>query len=140
MNSLKVCFAALSALLIVAGCAKADKILPKKEGLWNISSITYSNYSNNTLDTSYTDSEVGTLQFEEGSEGIATNSNGDESPFTWTYTEGPERIAMCYQLSSGIWCIAYEVTKATNNHLELASSVVVDSTTYDEEWVLDRIK
>lgn len=140
MKSLRICTATLCALLIVAGCSKADKILPKKEGLWNISSITYSNYSNNTLDTSYTDSEVGTLQFEEGSDGTITNSNGEESPFTWTYTEGPERIAMCYQLFSGIWCVAYEITKSTNNRLELVSSVDVDSARYDEEWVLDRVK
>lgn len=89
-NSVLVLF---SIAFLLFSCSKEQQIsrrLIKKEGIWNISDVTYSYFENNIFITEQTYSNMGTMEFRENGRGITTivipGQPNDVYPFSWTNT------------------------------------------------------
>lgn len=83
-------FLAIAVMGIVAvSCGKVEKILPKKDGLWNQDSFRMVGYLNDSLlsDTTVTDS-LGVIYFNEDGTGYTQDEGStSQSAFTWSVND-----------------------------------------------------
>lgn len=84
-------------ILFVAfsACSKLDKVLVKKDGVWNIASQkTTSTDGNGTVLLDNTEANTGTLTFNDNGTGVTTDNNNQTEPFTWSYSDSNEQITI----------------------------------------------
>ena len=95
-NSMKF-FAAIALLAVVAvSCGKVEKILPKKDGLWQIKSEQITVFVNNVQDTSYTEVDsLGQIMFEKDGGGYSADFSGNNKvTFTWEVNSDNDKITI----------------------------------------------
>ena len=94
----------LLCLLLLTACKKnQNKILPKKEGIWNVVEARVQYYENDTLITDEISTPGGSFTFEKDGEGsmVDPNISGDtQIPMAWYYDDEKEEILILNSTSS----------------------------------------
>jgi hypothetical protein len=95
MKSLKgIALIALTAMVAV-GCNKIEKILPKKDGEWKVTEITFREYTNGGLDTTYIESNSGEIYtFEKDGTGELRDGT-DVYDLTWEVNDDNDVVKIC---------------------------------------------
>jgi hypothetical protein len=115
------------------GCKKVEKILPKKDGTWKATSITYYEYENSSLDTTYTETnnpEIYTFE----KDGTGTISDGtDTANTTWEVNDDNDVIKLCaaFPGSSIYFCTDYDILESDKDRQVWRGS---DKETGDTFW------
>jgi hypothetical protein len=128
MKNLKFIPFLMVIFLLATSCSKEKKIeknLYKKEGKWNITTFTYSEFENNVLVDKETYGNVGSFVFNKNKTGImTTNFDGDvySEAFTWTNSENEITII------SGNDAIIFKIISESKKSMELEFT---DSYSYD---------
>lgn len=113
-------FLSISALalvcIIAVSCGKVEKILPKKDGTWKSTSTTYRDFVNNTLDSTYTDTEASTMVFEKDGTGYSYTTNVDSTDaFTWTVNDDNDIVTICQDFLGASFCVAFDVIESSKD-------------------------
>ena len=133
---------ALSMLALVAvvavGCGKTEKILPKKDGLWDVTKVTTRYYTGGNLDSTETYSDAGTYRFETDGTGVITEDGGATQAFEWTANDDAETVKICYDFLGIQVCMTYDVNVSEKNHQEWSFSQEDGNDRTEQELILDR--
>lgn len=74
---------AVLAITILSSCAKTEKILVKKDGVWNMDKFTSTLEITGLPTTTDTESNYGTITFKDDGTGVFNFSLGFSQDFTW---------------------------------------------------------
>ena len=129
----------VAAVVLMTACNNVEKILPKKDGTWNISMITETETVNRTVTSDTTYSPVGTsFTFDKDGTGTYTEPDTTDS-FTWAYNDDNETITMT--LASFPLAIVYDVLESSKDAqtwrytftFDDGTDVEVDESTFELE-------
>lgn len=130
MKSFTIFAAALTLVIGMTSCNKVEKILPKQDGTWNISSQVSREYENDSLVFTGTETNVGTLFFDK--EGTGTFTDADTTTtFTWTVNSDGDQVTICQDFFGIQFCIPNTVVESSKD-AQSWSSVIVDGTSRSE--------
>jgi hypothetical protein len=105
-------FLLVAGLLFSACTSDLTKILPKNDGMWDVTfTSTTRSYqvSNDSLIDEETDMESGTMDFRDNGTGTLTSS-GDSSVFTWSYNADREEMTIVEDSAT----IVFDVLESSN--------------------------
>ena len=92
MKFFKIFALAMIATIFLASCATTpDKVLPKKQGVWDVNSIRFETYVNGAVAGDSTANDQGTMTFKDDGTGTVS-ADGSVTNITWDYNETNETI------------------------------------------------
>lgn len=143
MKSVKS-FAIVALVAIVAvACGKVEKILPKKDGLWQATSQTVASYTNDSLTSTVTQTDsLGQSYFDKEGTGYSTDFQGNnKTTFTWAVNDDNDVITITD--TSG-FAMAYDILESSNKAQKWFGtiSVTVGTDVYKTEITgeMERVK
>ena len=84
----------LIAAFALSSCNNVEKILPKKDGLWNVKSIHQITSVDGTVQQDTTMSDQGTMMFNSDGTGVNADNNGGTTEFTWAYDKEADVVSV----------------------------------------------
>lgn len=136
---------ALTALMaiVIVGCSKVEKILPKKDGTWKTTSSVSRVYVNSALDTTITQTTGfdETVTFEK--DGIGSITDPDTTiAFTWTVNDNQDEVTMCFDFGGISLCQTSTVLESEKDKQVWMTS---DKASGDVDWTetdatMERVK
>ena len=130
----------ISIVLLFASCSKSpDKILPKKNGAWNVVITTHTTstagYDSTTITNTIT-------TFIKDGTGSYINSSGSSDSFTWSYSKDSKKITFQKDLPNE-WPIVFDVTimerKTEQWHAVYSEIIALDTYTTDLTYDLTQV-
>ncbi|MFN8397192.1 MAG: hypothetical protein U0176_21390 [Bacteroidia bacterium] len=111
--------------LLVLGCSKIDKILPRQDGLWNVVNLNTITYVDDSLvsNTDETDS-LGRYYFDKQGIGYLEDALGERSDFTWEVNEENDWVTLTD--TSGAATVM-EVVESSNKEQVWTTSLYQDN-------------
>ena len=145
MKSSIKAFAIIALLAVVAvGCNKVEKILPKKDGLWQGVNSTVLSYLNDSLmTTTIDDDSLGTMYFDKDGSGYSQDfNNSQQHPFTWVVADGNDQITITDTSGTSLtWEILESSSKEQKWHAELLDTIITGYVLRtDITTTMDRVK
>jgi hypothetical protein len=131
MKTLKACCLLLLLAMVVVGCGKVENILPSKEGTWTSTSSVYRYYVNSALDSTFTDTDTYTFNFQKGGALTLTDVSGPHT-LTWSVNPGGDIVTLCSNTIGSQDCEQY-VVKSSSKDSQSWSSKTAGSA--NGEWV-----
>lgn len=134
--SLFLCVTGLA--IILTSCGGAENVLPRKDGTWVVSTQIVREYIANTLDTTYTETNVGTAVFNK--DGSGTWSDADTTyATTWSADDKAETVTWCQDYAGTTFCVTYDVLESSGKQQKWSTMYNSGSGNYQEvEVTLDR--
>jgi hypothetical protein len=132
MKSSVKAFAIVAVLAIVAvSCNKVEKILPKKDGLWQGTESIVTQFIDGTQDTTWTDTDsLGRMFFDKEGTGYATDFEGNNRvDFTWSVNDDNDVVTIT---DTSDTAVMYDVLESSKNEQKWFTSFSFDisGTTY----------
>ncbi len=141
MKNIKVFALALVAAFAIVSCNNVEKILPKKDGLWQATSLNSKTYLNNVLelDVTQTDS-LGTIRFDSDGTGESFAFDGtSDGTFTWSFDSDEDKVTITQDGTT----LVYEVLESERKSQKWFTSVEFsfgnDVTRFDITQSLERV-
>lgn len=106
MKTLKSTIIVALLALFVVGCGGTEKILPKKDGTWRTTALTYSSFINSALDSTWTDTQVYTYVFDKTGSATLTDALGTTN-VTWYVNPDGDLMTICQNTVGSQTCIQY---------------------------------
>ena len=125
-SALKTVFATIILALVVVSCSKVENILPKKDGMWKMASLTIRQDTNNVLFHTSTQSDsLPTVFFDKDLNGYTQDFGSTvKHNFTWSVNSDNDQISV---LDSGATKpTVFDITDASKN-AETWTNVSIDT-------------
>jgi hypothetical protein len=108
--------------LIAVGCGKVEKILPRKDGLWKVTSETVTEFVNGVQDTTYTDTDsLSIVMFADDGTGYSTDFDGkNKLPFEWSVNSDNDQITIT---DSTTIPLVFDVLESSNKEMTWQGSI-----------------
>lgn len=132
--------AILFSVLLLASCAKLDKVLVKKDGKWKVTrtrikitsgGIPISDVTNNTPNLTYT--------FEKDNKGTITDASGTNTPFTWAADDDAETITVVSGGLTTVWNLTENEKKSIKGKSSYSINIFGTVSSYESEIDMERI-
>ncbi|MEM7036664.1 MAG: hypothetical protein AAF570_06760 [Bacteroidota bacterium] len=122
MKSFKALVAFALVAFVMVSCAKVEKILPKNDGLWNVTTLNVKTYVDGTLDSDTTYNNNGTMMFSEDGTGVITDAADSTSTFAWAANDDNDMVTIT---QDGL-AVTYEVVESKKDAQEWMGSYEID--------------
>lgn len=118
MKNLRFSILVLSLAMLAVGCNKVEKILPKKDGLWNVTNLTSKTYFNNALISTQSDNNPGmTYEFNKDETGTYKDAT-DTQNFTWSVNADNDVLTICQEVNSITICLDLDIIESSKDAQE----------------------
>jgi hypothetical protein len=114
MKTLKSTIIVALLAVLVVGCGGVDKILPRQDGTWRTTTITYTNFVGNVADSTWTDPQTYTYVFDKTGSAKFTDDLGTYD-VTWYVNPEGDLVTICDNTASTQDCIQYVVQESAKN-------------------------
>ena len=84
----------LIAAFALSSCNNVEKILPKKDGLWNVKNIHQVTTVDGMVQQDTMMADQGTMMFNSDGTGVTTDNNGNTNEFTWSYDKDADVVSV----------------------------------------------
>ncbi len=121
MKTLKASFWILLLALVVAGCGGVEKIMPRQDGTWDVTT-TYRTFVASTLDSSWTDPVI-TFTFDKAGTFTYKDSNGTHTD-TWTVNPDGNIVILCEATVGSLLCVDYLVEESAKDSQKWLGKIV----------------
>ena len=124
MKNFKVFALALVTAFALYSCSNVEKILPKKDGLWNVTSQTDEEYEDGTLvtTTTTTDSLPSWMFNSDGTGEVFEFGGASGGTFNWVYDDNNESVTIT---QDGLG-LAFTVVESSKDAQTWTSSLEID--------------
>lgn len=124
MKNFKVFAFALVAAFAIVSCSNVEKILPKKDGLWQGTSVNTKTYVDDVLDSEETQTDsLGTARYNSDGTGEFFAEDGtSEGTFNWSYNKDNDQVTIT---QDGIGLV-YDVLTSEKNSQTWSTSFSIE--------------
>lgn len=118
-------FAVLAlAAFVMSSCNNIEKILPKKDGVWNVTSATQRDYEDGTLVSTTTEtSNLGTYTFNSDGTGVIADDSTSEN-ITWSANSDNDQVTIA--ADGGGLALVYDVLESEKKKQKWQTSLEIE--------------
>lgn len=137
MKLVKLFSLAIVMVVAVSSCNKVEKILPKQDGTWTIKSQVSREYESDSLVSTDTETNVGTIFFDK--EGTGTFTDADTTTaFTWSVNDDGDVVTICQSFAGINFCIDNTVVESSKDAQSWTSTQVDGTYRSETDMELER--